>query len=82
MTLFLIIGKGGATAPDAARDFYCRILGFRVSDPIDFGARLPESERGKHGPRIGYFARHGGDAPDRDLDGFNATLYAAAVPAL
>jgi len=50
-----------ATDPEAARDFYCRILGFRVSDPIDFGARLPEGERGKHGPGIGYFARHGAD---------------------
>ena len=50
-----------ATDPEAARDFYCRILGFRVSDPIDFGLRLPEGERGKHGPGIGYFTRHGGD---------------------
>src|SRR4051812_24567225 len=50
-----------ATDPEAARDFYCRILGFRVSDPIDFGERLPPEERGKHGPGIGYFTRHGGD---------------------
>src|SRR6185369_12375117 len=50
-----------ATDPEAARDFYCRVLGFRVSDPIDFGLRLPEGERGKHGPGIGYFTRHGGD---------------------
>ena len=47
--------------PEAARDFYCRLLGFRLSDPIDFNARLPEAERGKHGPGIGYFTRHGGD---------------------
>jgi catechol 2,3-dioxygenase-like lactoylglutathione lyase family enzyme len=50
-----------ATDPEAARDFYCRILGFRVSDPIDFGRRLPEGEPGKHGPGVGYFTRHGGD---------------------
>ena len=47
--------------PEAARDFYCRLLGFRVSDPIDFGQRLPAEERGKHGPGVGYFTRHGGD---------------------
>ena len=47
--------------PEAARDFYCRLLGFRVSDPLDFGARLPPEERGKHGPGVGYFTRHGGD---------------------
>jgi catechol 2,3-dioxygenase-like lactoylglutathione lyase family enzyme len=47
--------------PEAALDFYCRLLGFRVSDPIDFGARLPAAEQGKHGPGVGYFARHGSD---------------------
>jgi catechol 2,3-dioxygenase-like lactoylglutathione lyase family enzyme len=47
--------------PELSRDFYTRLLGFRVSDPIDFGARLPEGERGKHGPGVGYFMRHGGD---------------------
>jgi catechol 2,3-dioxygenase-like lactoylglutathione lyase family enzyme len=59
----LRLGHFGVNAadPEAARDFYCRILGFRVSDPIDFGARLPESERGKHGPGTGYFTRHGAD---------------------
>jgi catechol 2,3-dioxygenase-like lactoylglutathione lyase family enzyme len=59
----LRLGHFGVNAadPEAARDFYCRILGFRVSDPIDFGARLPEGERGRHGPGIGYFARHGAD---------------------
>jgi catechol 2,3-dioxygenase-like lactoylglutathione lyase family enzyme len=49
------------TDPDAALDFYCRLLGFRVSDPIDFGARLPAAEQGRHGPGIGYFTRHGTD---------------------
>jgi catechol 2,3-dioxygenase-like lactoylglutathione lyase family enzyme len=47
--------------PEASLDFYCRLLGFRVSDPIDFGMRLPEAERGRHGPGVGYFMRHGGD---------------------
>jgi catechol 2,3-dioxygenase-like lactoylglutathione lyase family enzyme len=47
--------------PEASREFYTRLLGFRVSDPIDFGARLPETERGRHGPGVGYFTRHGGD---------------------
>lgn len=59
----LRLGHFGVNAsdPEASRDFYTRLLGFRVSDPIDFGARLPEAERGKHGPGIGYFTRHGGD---------------------
>jgi catechol 2,3-dioxygenase-like lactoylglutathione lyase family enzyme len=47
--------------PEASLDFYCRLLGFRVSDPIDFGARLPQAEQGRHGPGIGYFTRHGTD---------------------
>ena len=48
-----------ATDPEAARDFYCRILGFRVSDPIDFGARLPEERQARAGHRL--LQRHGGD---------------------
>src|SRR5947207_9113520 len=47
--------------PEASRDFYCRLLGFRISDPLDFGPRLPEAARAKVGPTIGYFARHGTD---------------------
>jgi catechol 2,3-dioxygenase-like lactoylglutathione lyase family enzyme len=47
--------------PESAREFYCRLLGFRVSDPIDMDARLPQAERGRHGPGTGYFTRHGGD---------------------
>jgi catechol 2,3-dioxygenase-like lactoylglutathione lyase family enzyme len=47
--------------PEASREFYSRLFGFRVSDPIDFGARLPEPERGKHGSGVGYFTRHGTD---------------------
>jgi catechol 2,3-dioxygenase-like lactoylglutathione lyase family enzyme len=59
----LRLGHFGVNAmdPEAARDFYCRLLGFRVSDPIDMNARLPADERGKHGSGTGYFTRHGGD---------------------
>lgn len=47
--------------PEASRDFYCRLLGFRISDPLDFGPRLPEELRRSVGPSIGYFSRHGND---------------------
>jgi catechol 2,3-dioxygenase-like lactoylglutathione lyase family enzyme len=47
--------------PEAGRVFYERLLGFHVSDPLDWGARLPEAERGRHGPGLGYFMRHGTD---------------------
>jgi catechol 2,3-dioxygenase-like lactoylglutathione lyase family enzyme len=47
--------------PERSRDFYCRLLGFRVSDPLDFAQRLPEDKRASVGPTIGYFARHGTD---------------------
>jgi len=47
--------------PERSRDFYCRLLGFRISDPLDFGPRLPEELRSKVGPTVGYFARHGTD---------------------
>ena len=59
----LRLGHFGVNAvdPEASRDFYTRVLGFRVSDPIDFGGRLPPEERGRHGPGVGYFTRHGGD---------------------
>ncbi|VCU71038.1 Biphenyl-2,3-diol 1,2-dioxygenase [Pigmentiphaga humi] len=45
--------------PAAAVDFYCRLLGFRISDQIDFGARLPQETRDRYGPGNGYFLRHG-----------------------
>ena len=64
-----------ATDPEAAREFYCRLLGFRVSDPIDFGARLPEAERGKHAPGTGSFARHG-----RRLSGIWVGITTASIP--
>ncbi len=47
--------------PEKSKDFYCRLLGFRVSDPIDFGPRLPEDKRGAVGTTVGYFSRHGTD---------------------
>jgi len=45
--------------PDASRGFYEWLLGFRVSDTLDFTGRAPEEELAKCGPRIGYFTRHG-----------------------
>jgi catechol 2,3-dioxygenase-like lactoylglutathione lyase family enzyme len=47
--------------PERSKDFYCRLLGFRISDPLDFAPRLPEELRTKVGPTVGYFARHGTD---------------------
>ena len=47
--------------PEKSKDFYCRLLGFRISDPLDFAPRLPEEKRGAVGPTVGYFARHGTD---------------------
>jgi catechol 2,3-dioxygenase-like lactoylglutathione lyase family enzyme len=47
--------------PERSRDFYCRLLGFRISDPLDFGPRLPEEQRKSAGPTQGYFSRHGTD---------------------
>jgi catechol 2,3-dioxygenase-like lactoylglutathione lyase family enzyme len=47
--------------PEASRDFYCRLLGFRISDPLDFGPRVSDEVRRKVGPTVGYFSRHGTD---------------------
>ena len=44
--------------PEVSRSFYEGLLGFRVSDPLDFTGRLPEEQMAKLGPRIGYFTRH------------------------
>jgi catechol 2,3-dioxygenase-like lactoylglutathione lyase family enzyme len=57
------LGHFGFNVDDmpANLEFYRRLLGFRISDPLDFGARLPPEERGKHGPGVGYFLRHGTD---------------------
>jgi catechol 2,3-dioxygenase-like lactoylglutathione lyase family enzyme len=59
----LRLGHFGLNVNDAevSRDFYTRLLGFRVSDPIDMSVRLPQEERGRHGAGTGYFMRHGGD---------------------
>ena len=47
--------------PERSKDFYCRLLGFRISDPLDFAARLPEDKRRSVGSTVGYFSRHGTD---------------------
>ena len=47
--------------PERSKDFYCRLLGFRISDPLDFGERVPPEQRDKVGPTVGYFSRHGTD---------------------
>lgn len=47
--------------PEMSRDFYCRLLGFRVSDPLDFAGRLPAEQAAKVGTSVGYFTRHGTD---------------------
>jgi catechol 2,3-dioxygenase-like lactoylglutathione lyase family enzyme len=47
--------------PERSKAFYCGLLGFRVSDPLDFKERLPEDRRNSVGPTVGYFARHGTD---------------------
>lgn len=45
--------------PEISKDFYVRLLGFALSDKLDLTGRLAEEDLLKHGPRIGYFARHG-----------------------
>src|SRR5262245_57166221 len=57
------LGNFGVNAqdPEVARKFYEGLLGFRISDPIDFKSRLPAEEVAKLGPTIGYFTRHGTD---------------------
>lgn len=57
------LGHFGVNVSDieAGRRFYERLLGFRVSDQIDFGSRLPPEVKAKTGPGIGYFTRHGTD---------------------
>lgn len=47
---------------DAALKFYCDHLGFNISDPLDFGARMEDKdELAKFKDRVGYFTRHGTD---------------------
>jgi len=45
--------------PELSRGFYERLLGFRISDLLDFTGRLPEEEMAGLGPRVGYFTHHG-----------------------
>jgi len=47
--------------PEAGRRFYEQLLGFRVSDELDMGARIPPELKGKVGSTVGYFSRHGTD---------------------
>jgi catechol 2,3-dioxygenase-like lactoylglutathione lyase family enzyme len=47
--------------PEAGRRFYERLLGFRVSDELEMGARIPAELKGKVGSTVGYFSRHGTD---------------------
>jgi catechol 2,3-dioxygenase-like lactoylglutathione lyase family enzyme len=42
-------------------DFYGRLLGFEISDPLDFGPRIPQALKDQVGPTLGYFMRHGTD---------------------
>ena len=46
---------------DRALDFYSRLLGFEISDQLDFGPRLSPEARAEVGPTVGYFTRHGTD---------------------
>ena len=46
---------------DVSLPWYTELMGIKTSDPIDFGARLPPEEQGKHGTGVGYFMRHGTD---------------------
>jgi predicted enzyme related to lactoylglutathione lyase len=46
----------------AALKFYCDLLGFSISDPLDFGRRVKDPEERKAlGDTVGYFTRHGTD---------------------
>ncbi len=46
---------------DVALDFYSRLLGFEISDELDFGPRVPEALKAQVGPTRGVFTRHGTD---------------------
>lgn len=58
------LGHFGFNVPDvkACLDFYCDLLGFRISDPHDVGAHHPKGEELKKlGDTHIYFMRHGTD---------------------
>ena len=46
---------------DVALDFYSSLLGFEISDELDFGPRIPEAVKAQTGPTRGVFTRHGTD---------------------
>jgi catechol 2,3-dioxygenase-like lactoylglutathione lyase family enzyme len=48
-------------SPEVSLRFYRDLLGFEISDPLDFGPRLSDEVRKKVGPTVGYFTRHGSD---------------------
>src|SRR5205814_10293211 len=44
--------------PQKSKEFYCRLLGFRISDPLDFGPPLPEDKRASVGTAGASFSHH------------------------
>ena len=58
------LGHFGFNVQDVAActKFYTDLLGFQISDPIDFGGRIKdEARRAELGNTLGYFLRHGTD---------------------
>ena len=58
------LGHFGLNVQDTAKTlhFYCELLGFRLSDPMDIAARSPnKDELKKIGDTNLYFTRHGTD---------------------
>jgi catechol 2,3-dioxygenase-like lactoylglutathione lyase family enzyme len=49
------------TDMEAGARFYSELLGFMISDELDFGARLPPEERAQVNNPKGYFMRYGSD---------------------
>jgi catechol 2,3-dioxygenase-like lactoylglutathione lyase family enzyme len=47
--------------PEASLHFYRDLLGFRVSDPSDFGGRMSEADRREVGSTAAYFMHHNTD---------------------
>lgn len=48
-------------SPNDSMAFYGDLLGFEMSDPLDFGPRIPEPQRSEVGHTVGYFTRNGTD---------------------
>jgi catechol 2,3-dioxygenase-like lactoylglutathione lyase family enzyme len=58
------LGHFGVNVVDSGRnvEFYTDLLGFKISDSIDFSVMLPEARRGDDlGCPLGFFLRHGTD---------------------